>query len=163
MDSEIIETVLTEILGELKQSNVLNKENSLTLTENKNRLTIIEKKLESKDEIKTVVDTVPLEQIMSKSINNISAMIEKRPEKVSREFRILLFPEHNAREYYRIVFGRIIFWLVILVIAKYAYLLGSDLISKGNESLKYKKAWEILYKHQEKANQKKMLRLIEDY
>ncbi|MEJ7821148.1 MAG: hypothetical protein WKF85_02435 [Chitinophagaceae bacterium] len=162
MDSEIIETVLTEILGELKQSNVLNKENSLTLTENKNRLTIIEKKLESKDEIKTVVDTVPLEQIMSKSINNISAMIEKRPEKVSREFRILLFPEHNAREYYRIVFGRIIFWLVILVIAKYAYLLGSDLISKGNESLKYKKAWEILYKNQEKSNQRMMKRIFDN-
>ena len=161
MDSEIIETVLTEILGELKQSNLLNKENNLALTENKSRVISIEKKLESKDELKTVVDTGPLEQIMSKSINNISVMIEKRPEKVSREFRILLFPEHNAREYYRIVFGRIIFWLVLLVIAKYFYLFGREWISKSSENQKYKNAWESLYQQQGKSNQKIMQKIFD--
>ncbi len=161
MDSEIIETVLTEILGELKQSNLLIKENNQVLTENQSRLLSLEKKLESKDQIKPIVDIRPLEQIMSRSINNISAMIDKRPDKVGREFRILLFPEHNAREYYRIVFGRIIFWLVILVIAKYAYLLGSEWIAKKYENPKYKKAWEILYKNQGKSNQKMMQKIID--
>lgn len=161
MDSEIIETVLTEILGELKQSNFLNKENNQVLTENQSRLISIEKKLESKDEIKPVLDFRPLEQIMSRSINSISGMIDKRPEKTSREFRILLFPEHNAKEYYSIVYGRIIVWLVVLVIVKYAYLLGSDWISTGNENLKYKKAWEELYQNPGKANQKMMRKIIE--
>lgn len=160
MDSEIIETVLTEILGELKQSNLLNKENNQVLSENQSRLIAIQKKLESKDEKKPVVDIRPLEQTMAKGINNISAMIDKRPEKLNREFRILLFPEHNTKEYYRIVFGRIISWLVILVIAKYFYLLGSEWISQNNEDQKYKKAWNNLYQKQGKANQKMMQNLI---
>ena len=107
------------------------------------------------------MDIQPFEQIMSEGINNIRAMIYKRPEKTSREFRILLFPEHNTKEYYRVVFGRIIFWLVILVISKYAYLLGSDLINRKSESLKYKKAWENLYQIQSKANQKNMQMIID--
>lgn len=161
MDSEIIETVLTEILGEMKQSNLLNKENNMALSENKNMLRSIEKKLGSKDVIKPVMDTIPLEQIISTGINNISAMIEERPQKPSREFRILLFPEHNTKEYYKVVFGRIIFWLVMLVIAKYVYLLGSEWISKSSEDQKYKKAWESLYQQQGKSNQKIMQKIFD--
>ncbi len=88
-------------------------------------------------------------------------MIESLPGKARREFRILFFPEYNTKEYYKIVFGRVIFWLVMLVISKYLYLLGSELISKSYDEQKYKKAWEILYKHQEKSNQKVMEKLID--
>jgi len=161
METEIIETVLTEILGELKQSNILNKENNQAITENKNRLISIEKKLENKEVIRPVMDTRSLDQTISKAMDSISAKIDRQPEKVRREFRVLLFPEHNTKEYYRLVFGRIIFWLVILVIAKYAYLLGSEWITKEYENQKYKKAWENLYKHQGKANQKIMQRIID--
>lgn len=162
MDSEIIETVLTEILDELKQCNFLNKENNMALTENKNMLIAIEQKLASKDLIKPIVDTGPLKQIISAGINNINAMIEERPDKPSREFRILLFPEHNTKEYYLIVFGRIIFWLVLLVIAKYFYLLGSEWISKSNENQKYKKAWQSLYQQQPNIHQKMMQKIIDN-
>lgn len=162
METEIIETVLTEMLEELKQSNILNKENNQTILENKNRLISIEKTLESKCAIKPIIDTQSIEQIMSAGMKNISSIIEQRPDKVKREFRILLFPEHNTKEYYRVVFGRIIFWLVILVIAKYAYLLGSEWITKEDENLKYKKAWENLYQHQEKTNQKMMKRIFDN-
>ena len=160
MENEMIETVLTEILGELKQSNHLNQQNNLAIIENKNRLISIEKKLESKDALKTLMNTGRLEQIISTGIDNISAMIDRRPEKVRREFRVLLFPEHNTKEYYRVVFGRIIFWLVILVIAKYSYLLGSEWITKDYENQKYKKSWENLYKHQEKGKSKTDARII---
>lgn len=160
MDSEIIETVLREILDEIKQSNLSNKENNIALTENKNMLISIENKLGSKHLINPVVDTRPLEQIISQGINNLSAIIEERPEKSSREFRILLFPEHNTKEYYRVVFGRIIFWLVMLVIAKYIYLLGSEWINISSENQRYKKAWENLYQQQGKANQKMMQKII---
>lgn len=162
MDSEIIETVLTEILGELKQSNLLNKENNMALAENKNMLISIENKLKSNDLIKPVVDTRPLEKIIYRGIHNIGGMINKPPEKPSREFRILLFPEHNTKEYYQIVFGRVIFWLVVLVIAKYFYLLGSEWISKSSENHEYKKAWNNLYHKQPKSNQKMMQKIIDN-
>jgi len=160
MEKEIIETVLTEICGELKQSNELLKENSKLATENKNRLIVIEKKLESKD-VKPSIDMQPIEQIVSRGVDNIAAIIDQPTKKRRPEFRFLFFPEHNTKEYYKIVYGRIIFWLVMLVIAKYLYLLGSEWISKNYDDQKYKKAWENLYHQQGKANQKMMEKLID--
>ena len=161
MEKEIIETVLTEIYGELKQSNELLKENSKLTTENKNRLIVIEKKLESKD-VKPSIDMQRIEQIVSRGIDNIAAIIDQPTKKRRPEFRFLFFPEHNTKEYYKIVYGRIIFWLVMLVIANYLYLLGSEWISKSYGDQKYKKAWENLYQHQEKTNQKMMKRIFDN-
>ncbi|MDQ6845613.1 MAG: hypothetical protein M3Z92_14915 [Bacteroidota bacterium] len=161
METEIVETVLTEILGELKRSNELNKENSNAILKNDNLLIAIEKQLGNKDVAKPEINNRSIEQIISTGINNITAMIKQHPPTVKREFRVLLFPEQNTKEYYQIVFSRIIFWLVVLVIAKYIYLMGSEWIIKHYENQKYKKAWENLYKHQEKANQKMMQRIID--
>ena len=161
MEKEIIETVLTEIYGELKQSNELLKENSKLATENKNRLIVIEKKLESKD-VKPSIDMQPIEQIVSRGVDKIAAIIDQPTKKSRPEFRVLFFPEHNTKEYYKIVYGRIIFWLVMLVFAKYLYLLGSEWISKSYDDQKYKKAWENLYHQQGKANQKMMGKLIDN-
>jgi|ERR1035437_2821387 hypothetical protein len=161
MENEIIETVLTEILGELKQSNGLNKENNQLAIENKNRLTDIEKKLDANDVSKGKISNDSVEQILSAGMDNIRKMIDKPEQKVRREFRVLLFPEHNTKEYYRVVFGRIIFWLVMLVIAKYLYLLGSEWITRNYENQKYKKAWENLYQQQGKSNQKMMQKMID--
>ncbi len=148
MEKEIIETVLTEIYGELKQTNELLKENITLATENKNRLIVIGKKLEVKD-VRPVLDTQPIEQIVSRGVDHIAAIIDQ-PKKRRPEFRFLFFPEHNTKEYYKIVYGRIIFWLVILVIAKYLFLLGSEWISKSYDDQKYKKAWRIYSSNKEK-------------
>jgi uncharacterized membrane protein len=159
MEKEIIETVLTEIYGELKQSNELLKENFKLATENNNRLIVIEKKLENKD-VKAPIDMQQIEQIVSRGVDNIADIIDRTTKKRRPEFRFLFFPEHNTKEYYKIVYGRIIFWLVILVIAKYLYLLGSQWISKSYNDQKYKKAWENLYHQQGKPNQKIMQRIF---
>jgi hypothetical protein len=160
MEKEILETVLTEIYGELQQTNELIKENTVLETENKNRLIVIEKRLESKD-VKPLIDIRPIEQIVSRGVDNIAAIINQTTKKRPPEFRILFFPEYNTKEFYKVVYGRIIFWLVMLVIAKYLYLLGSEWISKNYSDEKYKKAWENFYQQQGKANQKIMQRIID--
>ncbi len=160
MEKEIIETVLTEIYGELKQTNELLKENTMLAAENKKRLIVVEKRLESND-VKPLIDIRPIEQIVSRGVDNIAAIIAQPPKKRRPEFRFLFFPEHNTKEYYKIVYGRIIFWLVMLVIAKYLYVLGSEWISKSYEEQKYKRAWENLYQQQGKANQKMMQKIID--
>ena len=161
MEKEIIETVLTEIYGELKLTNELLKENTVLATENKNRLIVIEKRFESND-VKPLIDIRPIEQIVSRGVNNIAAIIDQPTKKRRPEFRFLFFPEHNTKEFYKVVYGRIIFWLVMLVIAKYLYLLGSEWISKNYSDQKYKKAWENLYQFQGKANQKIMQNIINE-
>ena len=129
MEREIIETVLTDILEELKQLKTLATNNTNATLDNANRLKVITDKLESKQPIKPDINTQSIEQIILSGLARINSTMNQKPAPVKREFRILLFPEYNTSEYYRIVFGRIIFWLVMLVIAKYLYLLGSAWIA----------------------------------
>jgi hypothetical protein len=130
MEREIIETVLTEVLEELKELKKLNIENADVAIENGNRLSSIEKKFGNNKITEPYINTQHLERIIFLEMEKINARIDQKPPPVRREFRILLFPEYNTKEYYRIVFGRIIFWLVLLVIAKYLYLLANEWISR---------------------------------
>jgi hypothetical protein len=48
-------------------------------------------------------------------LDNLKATIACQTKNITRQFRVLLFPNSNAREYYRIVFGRLLFWMVIIL------------------------------------------------
>lgn len=152
MENEIIETVLTEVLEEQKQSNQLAQKNGHFLEEQVLILQRMEEKSARQNE--------DLKTFLMQKMEAFSAQVESHAKPVKREFRILLFPEHGTTEYYKVVFGRILFWLVMLFIAKYAYLLGDKWITQEYENNKYQKAWESLYKHQSKANQKIMQKYL---
>ena len=124
-----METVLTEILEELKQLKKSISDNANATRENGNRLNVIEEKIKNYKAVKPDINTQSIEQLIFSGLQRINETIDKKPAPVKREFRILLFPPYNEKEYYRIVFGRIIFWLVMLVIARYLYLLGSTWIA----------------------------------
>lgn len=109
MEKEIIETVLIEVLEEQKQTNQLIEQNN--------------KLVQSvKEELKQQKETFSV-SILSR-LNTLKEELSNPLQPAKREFRILLFPEHGTLNYYKVVFGRIFFWLVILCIAKYGYLLG---------------------------------------
>lgn len=152
MENEIIETVLTEVLEEQKQSNQLAEKNGQFLEEQVLILQRMEEKLARQNE--------ELKTFLMQKMEAFSAQVESHAKPVKREFRIMLFPEHGITEYYKVVFGRILFWLVMLFIAKYAYLLGDKWITQEYENSKYQKAWETLYEQQSKANQKIMQKYL---
>lgn len=152
MENEIIETVLTEVLEEQKQSSQLAQKNGQFLEEQVLILQRMEEKSARQNE--------ELKMFLMQKMEVFSAQVESHAKPVKREFRILLFPEHGTTEYYKVVFGRILFWLVMLFIAKYAYLLGDKWIAQEYENNKYQKAWETLYEQQSKANQKIMQKYL---
>lgn len=152
MENEIIETVLTEVLEEQKQSNELAQKNGHFLEEQ----VLILKRMEEK----AIRQNEELKTFLMQKMEAFSAQVDSHAKPVKKEFRILLFPEHGITEYYKVVFGRILFWLVMLFIAKYAYLLGDKWIAHEYENNKYQKAWETLYEQQSKANQKIMQKYL---
>ncbi len=154
MENEIIETVLTEVLDEQKQSNLLAGKNGQFLAEQ----VLILKRMEEK----SAMQNEELKNFIISKMEGFSSLVESHARPVKREFRILLFPEHGTTNYYKIVFGRIFFWLMMLCIVKYAYLLGDKWLTAEYENQKYQKAWETLYKHQSKANQKLMQKVFND-
>jgi hypothetical protein len=155
MENDIIETVLTEVLEEQKQGNLLAQKSSLFLEEQ----VLIIKRMEEK----TALQNEELINFLITKMDAFSSQVASHARPVKREFRILLFPEQGTTNYYKIVFGRIIFWLVMLCFAKYAYLLGDKWLTEEYENKKYQKAWENLYKHQTKTNQKLMEKVLNDY
>ena len=154
MDKDIMETVLTEMLEEQKQNNLLNRENTQALVEQDKRLSAIEKKLDNKSLAPIPTDTKQLERLIAEGINKTIAIVADQPRQVIHQKRILLFPEYNANEYYKIVFGRVLGWLVLIIIATYFFILGKGFIAAYQENDMYRQGYEQLLKEKQENDRK---------
>jgi len=86
-------------------------------------------------------------------LKQIYEKLSKGSTSATKQLRILLFPETNQGQYYKIVFGRLIPWGICLVVITYLYSLGGRAIDaygqhKQNEqSAHYQRAWLYLKQH----------------
>ncbi len=129
MEKEILETVLIELLEESKRINLLVEEQNKEIQELKSTISDFNRKL---TEIKISApspDTRPLTMIVTDGINSIQKIVAAQPKQVLHEKKILFFPEWNQKEYYKIVFGRILFWILWVIVATYCYFLCRDYLA----------------------------------
>jgi hypothetical protein len=85
-------------------------------------------------------------------VTSISDRLERQTAAVNRNVRILLFPENNASQYYKIIFGRLIPWASSLIILTYIFIISYrameiyryNVIAKTTSH--YEKAWMYLKK-----------------
>ncbi|MEO5910707.1 MAG: hypothetical protein ABIP95_07445 [Pelobium sp.] len=83
-------------------------------------------------------------------LKQIKDKMEKVPTSATKQLRILLFPETNQSQYYKIVFGRLIPWGICLVVITYLYFLGASAIDaygqhkQSQQSAHYQRAWIYL-------------------
>ncbi|MEO6520868.1 MAG: hypothetical protein ABIN91_04265 [Mucilaginibacter sp.] len=83
-------------------------------------------------------------------LKQIYEKLSKVPTSATKQLRILLFPETNQGQYYKIVFGRLIPWGMCLVVITYLYALGSKAIDayghhkENQQSAHYQRAWIYL-------------------
>src|SRR5438105_7248572 len=128
MEREVLENAFAQALDEL---NAIKK----TISEQNQMIKkLIEKpegsdeKLEQQKAIIPSIDVQPVQAMITKFIAQMQTIITAQPQNIVRQFRILLFPEQNATEYYRLVFGRLLFWMMIFLIATYLFVLGKQFI-----------------------------------
>ena len=57
-------------------------------------------------------------------LNAIHTKLDKLPKASHRQIRLLLFPETNQGQYYKIVFGRLIPWGLAFITATYIFITG---------------------------------------
>ena len=95
-------------------------------------------------------------------LHAINNKLDKAPKSAVKQLRILLFPEVNPSEYYKIVFGRLIPWTFCLLATTYLFLLGRQWTSAwGNyrynkQSEQCVKAWIYMNEHSSKQVKKAM-------
>jgi len=89
-------------------------------------------------------------------LNTINSKLDKLPKSSQRQVRFLSFPETNQGQYYKIVFGRLIPWGLVFVVATYIFITGYKAIGiyrfnqDVRQSMHYQRAWLYLQRHAKK-------------
>jgi hypothetical protein len=163
METDIVHTVLNEVLEDLKELKHQQVNLTAVISDLNNKVDDFELKLSN---IKVTAQPTNLEPVTSTidlGISRLGGIIEEQPKSITRQIKFQFFPEYGATEYYKIVFGRLLFWMMIFLIATYLFALGRQFIDGYNvarykeaESNQYRKGWIYLYNNSKKAFRIKM-------
>ncbi|MEO8254326.1 MAG: hypothetical protein ABI554_08035 [Flavobacterium sp.] len=163
IEIETLQLVLEEFTLEQKINNqhiealitaVKNVGNKIDVSRNEHK---IEKNVSEQLDIKQI------EAILQKGFLDIKYMIGRQPKSIVRKFQILLFPEQDAKLFYKIVFGKWFLWLVIMVALSNLYKWGIHYNDNNKEiemqqiqNDRIRKAWEYMYDNNNKQAKKLM-------
>jgi hypothetical protein len=121
---------------------------------------------EKMDKPKAIIvsaDTRPIQEIMKKGITDIKLTVGTKSQPVVKKFQILLFPEQDAKLFYKIVFGRWFLFLVLMLIITSLYNFSvhwsdnqKEVQREQMENDRIKKAWYYLYERDGKAGKRLM-------
>ena len=160
MATEVFEIAIAQALEELQALKKSTAEQNQLI---KKLIDKIEKSEEGYQQQGAVIDQQSFPHLMQMFRDEVKRFINTQPKSAVRQIRILLFPEQNASEYYRLVFGRLIFWMMIFLISTYLFVLAQNCIKnwrtlkeKQLEQTGYKNAWEYLYQHESKQGERNM-------
>jgi hypothetical protein len=105
------------------------------------------------------------QNVTNDGIAQLSRQIQKLglTKQPIKQYRFLLFPETNQGQYYKIIFGRLIPWGILLVVISFLFSLGQKglevwkIRTYNQQTEQYIKAWNYMDSHTEtKAGKKKM-------
>ena len=144
--------MLKEILVEQQKANNINTDNVAAINKLATTVTNFNERLESLKIISPPVSTKPYEEIIKKGIADMQLAVGNQPKSVTRKFQILLFPEQDAKLFYKIVFGRWLLWLTIMLFITNLYKLSihwsdnqKEIKQQQLQTDRIKKAWNYLY------------------
>ena len=115
MGSDVLELVLKEILNGQQKANDLAADQTKILSQIIARLKVLEENTGKPFATPAPINTMAIEKIIQKGMLDMQLIAENQPKNVVRKIQVLLFPEHNTALYCRIVFGKWVFWLVVML------------------------------------------------
>jgi len=168
MDLDILETVLKDILEDLKVNNEIVQELTTRTGSLEDKILAFEKMLEKSKIVAPPADTKTLQDIAQNYFREFCRIVEAQPKNVVNESRFMLFPETNTDRYYKIVFGRLIPWSYGMVAALLLISLGKQYIRSRVEERErryyyevYTRAWKLLEDTTDKKGRKKMEEVLQ--
>jgi hypothetical protein len=115
MELEVLRNAMTEQLAEQQTTSRLVEQLVSQSEELTQRIENLEKKVAAKQIVVTPSSTAPVTKILTDFMERISKIVADQPKSIMHQWRILLFPETNAGQYYKIVFGRLIPWSLLFI------------------------------------------------
>ena len=102
--------------------------------------------------ISVSTDTKPMQEIVRKGIIDMKLAVGNQPKPVIRKYQLLLFPEQDAKLFYKVVFSRWFLWLVIMLAITNLYKWGvhysdnqKEIQLERLENDRIRKAWKEMY------------------
>ncbi|WP_018615939.1 hypothetical protein [Segetibacter koreensis] len=162
MENEKLDLVLSELWEDLKGVRQMIGEQKEQMQQLQQEVTNLRQKLEQKKLIVPPIDTKPVQLIVTAAIAKVRQLVSEQPKPVIQERRFLLFPEYNAREYYKRIF-RLIMWFTLVSMGTYLFVLGKQALENYKEvqlrqleANQYKNTWQYMYHQEGKQGKKKM-------
>ncbi|WP_427875435.1 hypothetical protein [Flavobacterium sp. MMS24-S5] len=156
IERETLQLVLEEFTQEQKINNQHIEELIIAINNIGNKIVSIKEHKSGKNVLEPL-DIKPIEAILQKSFLDIKFMIGRQPKSIVRKFQILLFPEQDAKLFYKIVFGRWFLWLVIMVAITNLYSWGIHYSNNIKEiemqqvrNDRINKAWQYMYQNNDR-------------
>jgi hypothetical protein len=160
------ETVLIAV-GELAEEQAQNTKalNDLITTVNVHSSTLqeLKEKIDKPKPVIVTADTRPMQKAIDKGVTDIKLLVGSKPQPIIRKFQILLFPDQNAKLFYKIVFGRWVLFLLLMLLITRLYDFSvhwsdnqKEVQQKELENDHIKKAWYYLYEQENKAGKRLM-------
>jgi hypothetical protein len=122
-----------------------------------------DEKMDKPKPIIVSADTRPIQEIMKKGITDMKLTVGTKPQPVVKKFQLLLFPEQDAKLFYKIVFGRWFLFLVLMLLIINLYNFSvhwsdnqKEVQREELENDRIKKAWNYLYQQEGKAGKRLM-------
>ncbi|RFM30078.1 hypothetical protein [Deminuibacter soli] len=144
MNTEHIEIVMNEFSEELKTTNKAVVDMATAFNTLQHKIAGFEEKL-ANQHLTASADMAPIQDIVKKGMTDALLIAARQPKSLTKKFQILLFPEQDAKLFYKIVFGC---WFLLVVIA----LAIGDIYKLGSQWIEKEKAIEIVLRQQENAH-----------
>lgn len=160
IEKETLGLVLEEFTQEQKTTNQAINDLIAAVNTIGSKVDDFKKELDKPKAVSLMTDTKPIQQIIQKGLIDIKLMIGTQPKSIVRKFQILLFPEQDAKLFYRVVFSRWFLWLAIMLFLTNLYKWGIHYSDNQKEikleqidNDKIRKSWKYMYKNADKQTQ----------
>jgi|SRR5450432_1837751 hypothetical protein len=158
-----LELALEEFTKEQKSQTKTIQDLVISVETLSGRYTDFEKELLKPIAVSNSTNTQPIQEIVKKGISDIKMIVSNQPKSVVKKFQILMFPEQDAKLFYKIVFGRWFLWLIIMLVLTDFYKVIIHWSDNQKEiklhllqNDRIKKSWNFLYFHHSKGFKKLM-------
>lgn len=159
-----LELVVEEFLSEQKSQTKSINDLACAINSISDRLINIEEEFKKAKPISVATNTQPIEEMIKKSIYDIKMIILANEQKPNvKKFQLLLFPEQDARLFYKIVFGRWLLWLTVILLLTNLYKVTVHWIDRQKElqlqiteNDRINRSWNYLYLKSDKGIKKLM-------
>jgi len=116
MNSDMIESVLNEILNEQKATLKMSQQLISNIENLAGKFERLDKTMNTQSKIASTGDTKNLE-IIAEGVENIKQIVVSQQRNIAGEKRIIIFPEFKSPDCYRLLFNCILY----LTIATYSF------------------------------------------